>query len=411
MTMETEFAPADRASAKEVERQHQLLVQLPFVREFIDAVPNMAMVLNQERQIVFANRAFREFAGAEDFKEFIGLRQGEVMGCAHSGYLGKRPGEAAGCIRSGITEGGCGTTVFCQTCGAVQSILNSQKSNALDVQECRMVCGEDLEPLDLRVWARPITVQGELFTIFSVMDISDEKRRKALERIFFHDVLNTAGGMQGLADLLIEAGLSEVEMKDIASMLSESAEQLVEEISAQRVLSAAERGELQVSVEPLHSLELMCRITRQLHSMSSAENKELVVDEAAESFDFVSDLVLVRRVLINLTKNALEAVDDGGRVTLSCFSGEEGASFTVHNPRVMPLEIQRQLFMRSFSTKGSGRGLGTYSIKLIAEKYLHGTVSFVSNEEQGTVFTVCFPAKIEGACEDKETLRINSDVG
>jgi len=77
----------------------------------------------------------------------------------------------------------------------------------------------------------------------------------------------------------------------------------------------------------------------------------------------------------------------------------------------MPLEVQRQLFTRSFSTKGTGRGLGTYSIKLITEKYLQGTVSFVSNEEQGTVFTVRYPRVIEGECEDEETLRMNSDVG
>lgn len=408
MIMKTEFAPAERADAGEVERQHQLLAALPFVSEFIDAVPNMAMVLNKERQIVFANRAFREFAGVD---EVVGCRHGDVLGCSRVSYLGKRPGEAADCVHSSATEGGCGTTVFCQTCGAVQSILNSQKNNALDIQECRMVCGDEMEPLDLRVWSRPIDVNGEIFTVFSVLDISDEKRRKALERIFFHDVLNTAGGMKGLADLLIEIGLSEVEMKDIASMLSESAEQLVEEISAQQVLSAAERGELEVSVEPLHSLELMYRAIRQLHSLSLAQDKDLVVDETAEHFDFVSDPVLIRRVLINLAKNALEAVGEEDQVTLNCLSDADGVSFMVHNTRVMPLDVQRQLFTRSFSTKGSGRGLGTYSIKLISEKYLKGTVSFVSDDAHGTIFTVRFPLAIAGVCADKETLRINSDVG
>jgi len=293
----------------------------------------------------------------------------------------------------------------------VQAIVNSQKNNAPDVQECRMVCGEELEPLDLRVWSRPIVVEDETFTIFSVMDISDEKRRKALERIFFHDVLNTAGGLKGLADLLIETRCSEVEIKEIASMLSESSQQLVEEISAQQMLSAAERGELQVVVEPLHSLELMCRVIRQFHPHSSSQNKKVDVDVSAESFDFVSDPVLIRRVLINLTKNAVEAVDEGGRVILNCFTDAGKVCFTVHNKTVIPDEIQRQLFTRSFSTKGSGRGLGTYSIRLITEKYLHGEVSFVSNQEQGTVFTVCYPGEIEGICEDAGTVRGNSDVG
>ena len=91
----------------------------------------------------------------------------------------------------------------------------------------------------------------------------------------------------------------------------------------------------------------------------------------------------------------MEAIGKGGTVTVNCFSDEKEASFTVHNALVIPPEIQRQIFTRSFSTKGSGRGLGTYSIKLITEKYLHGKVSFVSNEEKGTVFTVSYPHEIE----------------
>ncbi|MGE4488502.1 MAG: ATP-binding protein, partial [Kiritimatiellales bacterium] len=74
--------------------------------------------------------------------------------------------------------------------------------------------------------------------------------------------------------------------------------------------------------------------------------------------------------------------------------------FSVHNRFVIPPDVQIQLFTRSFSTKGNGRGLGTYSIKLISEKYLNGRVSFVSNEEQGTVFKVTLPKSIEssGGC-------------
>jgi signal transduction histidine kinase len=54
----------------------------------------------------------------------------------------------------------------------------------------------------------------------------------------------------------------------------------------------------------------------------------------------------------------------------------------------MSEEVQRQLFQRSFSTKGIGRGLGTYSIRLLTENYLKGKVSFISNETEGTVFSI-----------------------
>lgn len=400
MTMETEFAPAERASMEEVRRQYEKLAKLPFVRDFLDAVPNMSVVLNKQRQIVFANRAFAEFLGLKDTGELLGKSHCEACNCLYADVLGRRPGEAVGCIRSRLTESGCGTTLFCRTCGAVISILNSQKLHTLDIQECRMVCGEEgahESSLDLRIWSRPIDVEGEVFTVFSVMDISNEKRRKALERIFFHDVLNTAGGVKGLADLLIQTGLSPEQIQDISGMISESTGQLIEEVSAQRMLSAAEVGDLKVSGQEIHSLELLYQIIRQFHSYSAAGRKGLIADWAAESFDFVSDPVLLRRVLVNLVKNALEATDEGAAVTLGAYVEGDTVCFTVHNPAVMPDKVQRQIFTRSFSTKESGRGLGTYSIKLITEKYLQGKVSFVSNAAEGTRFTVCYPRAVQTA--------------
>lgn len=394
MDMKTEFAPAERLDRHEVETQSRSICGLPFVKDVLDSLPNMALVLNECRQIVFANQAFRDFVGAASLEDLVGNRQGEVLDCIHASYLGKRPGEAVGCIRADLTDGGCGTTVFCRNCGAVRSIVNSQQLRQLDIQECRMLCGADEHPLDLRVWSRPLEVNGVHYTVFSVVDISDEKRRKALERIFFHDVLNTAGGVKGLADLLVSDDVPDSELRDVADMISESTDQLIEEISVQRMLSAAEAGDLVVQVQPINSRDAMRRVIRQFHSHNMAKGKTLLADESGAEFDFFSDPVLLRRVLINLVKNALEVVGGGGVVTLRSFQKEGSVCFSVHNAAVIPPDVQLQIFTRSFSTKGSGRGLGTYSIKLITEKYLYGQVSFISNPEQGTCFTVCYPPSI-----------------
>ncbi len=50
-----------------------------------------------------------------------------------------------------------------------------------------------------------------------------------------------------------------------------------------------------------------------------------------------------------------------------------------------------QMFHRSFSTKGTGRGLGTYSMKLLSERYLGGSVTFRSIPGEGTTFTARYP--------------------
>jgi len=71
--------------------------------------------------------------------------------------------------------------------------------------------------------------------------------------------------------------------------------------------------------------------------------------------------------------------------------------FTVHNPGEMPQEASLQVFQRSFSTKGTGRGLGTYSMKLLSEQYLQGKVGFSSTPEEGTLFFAEYPERYYGS--------------
>ncbi len=121
----------------------------------------------------------------------------------------------------------------------------------------------------------------------------------------------------------------------------------------------------------------------------------MVVEENSEAFTFTSDPRLVRRILINMLKNAVEAARDGDTVTAGALAGPDRVSFHVSGPGFMPRDVQLQVFNRSFSTRGADRGLGTYSMKLLAERYLGGSVSFTTSEEAGTTFTVALPYAVE----------------
>jgi len=324
----------------------------------------------------------------------VDAQQSEAFESLLSKTLGRRPGEAVGCVHSEETDGGCGTTPSCRQCGAVRAILNAQMRHLRDVQECRMLVrdAEGAEQaLDFRAWAQPVEVDGEEFTVFSLQDISDEKRRESLERIFFHDVMNTAGGVKGLADLMLQDRMPDTSMREVAAMVSESSNQLIEEIAAQRALSAAENGELEVVAREVQSLDMLDRVIRQFHSYSLGRGKEIRVHDATDEFAIVSDPVLLRRVLVNLVKNALEAIPKGGVVTMRARLEGDEYVFSVHSASVIPEDVQLQVFQRSFSTKGAGRGLGTYSVKLLTERYLQGRVWFVSNDELGTTFSVRGP--------------------
>jgi signal transduction histidine kinase len=300
-------------------------------------------------------------------------------------------GEALRCIHAFDLQdpqvGVCGTTEFCRTCGAAKAMVNALNGRE-DVQECR-IAQDDGSALDLSVTARPLSEGDRRFILFSVADISHEKRRRVLERIFFHDILNTAGGMLGVAELLRSGSPEDVaDFKDTVALLANS---LVDEIKAQQMLVAAERGELSIQPERINSFTLLCEVRSTYINHDVAMGRLIEVDPQSDVMVLTSDGALVRRVIGNMVKNALEACRPGDTVTLRCRATDGGIEFGVHNPGVMPRNVQLQVFQRSFTSKGDGRGLGTYSMKLLSERYLGGRVSFTSEADSGTIFTAWYP--------------------
>ena len=367
----TSFAPAELADAATVDRQAQIFANLPLLEQLANAVPDVLMVLNGQRQVVFSNQRLADMLEGAGWPQVKGMRPGEVFDC----------------IRAHDSEGGCGASEFCTTCGSVKAALESQEG-VQSAQECSILTNGG-GAFDLSVLATPFEWDGQMFTIFAVHDISGDKRREALERTFFHDVLNSAGSVSGLSDALQDADADEA--AELVGMIHNVSERLVDEIQSQKQLLAAERGELKASGSPVSSRGLMSEVAEMYARHKVAVKRTVVVADNLDDVDFVSDPALLRRILGNMTKNALEATPAGGTVTLSCSVARRAVKFTVHNPGCMPREVQLQVFKRSFSTKGAGRGIGAYSMKLFAEKYLGGSVGFSSSEEAGTSFYVLLP--------------------
>lgn len=373
----TEFAPAERASAEEIERQVTAFQSLSAVSDLLDAVPDVLMILNRQRQIVYYN---------DSLSQALDLGENEALCC--------RPGETLDCMHAMETEGGCGTTEFCRLCGVANSILDSQEGQTVE-HECRITQKRLGDSLDLRVTANLFHYKDEDFTLLSVTDISDEKRREALERIFFHDILNVAGGLMGLSELLADSPVEEA--SSYSGTIHGLSRQVVQEIKAQRDLLAAEDGELTILPRVLASTELLEDARSFFGDNPCAEGKTIRIEPDAQRVEFVSDVTLLTRVLNNVIKNALEATNPDGTVLLGCGMEGDEVAFRVHNSSVMSRDVQLQVFQRSFSTKGRGRGLGTYSMKLLSERFLHGRVSFTSSPEEGTIFTARYPLDIESA--------------
>ncbi|MBF0582681.1 MAG: PAS domain S-box protein [Magnetococcales bacterium] len=370
-TLPTLFAPAERASMESIRENHAWFKENELLSDVIDRISGILMILNRERQVVFANQALVRASGVVE----------------DSRLLGQRPGEILHCIHAHKTEGGCGTTEFCRNCGAVNAIQGSLQGRK-EIQECR-ITQEEGSVLDLRVFAEYMEKNGRQFSVFTVEDIGHEKRRRTLEHIFFHDILNTAGGISGFLELLKEADPGEY--NKLLEVLERLVNRMVREITDQKGLLFAENQELTVHLSRVSALELVEERMAMYKGHEVAACRELKRDPTSKDGVFETDPVLLGRVLDNMIKNALEACQPGDTVTVGCSPRIDQICFWVHNPTPMPREVQLQIFQRSFSTKGVGRGLGTYSMKYLSNRYLGGDVSFTTSLDNGTTFIGCYP--------------------
>jgi signal transduction histidine kinase len=292
-------------------------------------------------------------------------------------------------------KAGCGTSIFCTECGAAKSIKETKDNNIQATYECRVTSNRNniLLAYDLRVITTPLNISEEKYLLVYLENIEAEKRKDTLEKVFFHDVLNTAGAIKNIIDILPEIQ-DKSEMLSFLDMLKSSSSQLLNEIIFQRMIINAEKNELSVDIKN-HSVNSILESSYSLYSKhQKAEGKLFEVSYLGTDAFIETDKTILVRSLGNLIKNALEATCQGKKIKLFATEKSDFVYFNVWNEGVIPEEVQLQIFQRSFSTKAkSGRGIGTYSVKLFVENYLRGKVFFISSESEQTCFTIALPFK------------------
>jgi hypothetical protein len=372
MVMETKYASPERSSPESLIESNLNLEKIPFLNDIFCSLSYLFCILNDNRQIVFANDVLMKTLEIENINQI----------------LGKRFGEAINCKYAFTEEGGCGTTEHCRYCGAVNAILKCQQTKIKTTSECRIrrvVNGVETF-LDVEVTAAPFVRENISYTIFSLVDISDHKRRAIIEKIFFHDVLNVASGLQGFFEIF--DSINEEEQQSFIQLGVSLCQQIIDEIDTQRLLVQAENHNLIINRQSIDSLSFVNQIALDLQLLDVAKGKNIVISNDSVDVNFESDPVLLRRVLNSMVKNALEASTEGQTVTITMSKVDQKLKFAVHNPKFIPRDIEMQVFMRSFSTKGTQRGIGTYSMKIIGEQHLGGIVDFTTSETGGTTFFI-----------------------
>ncbi|MBO6585260.1 MAG: HAMP domain-containing protein [Gracilimonas sp.] len=285
------------------------------------------------------------------------------------------------------------------------SLISTQLTSPLEAlrEGLKKISGGDLETT-LPVKSKDEI--GSLTNAYNVMvyrlkdlqkDLARAEREAAWKEMaqqVAHEIKNPLTPMKlNLQHLERQLNVSEDEFKLMKPKIEKIAANMIEQIESLSQIASdfskfarptdqefkpVEMNELIASVAELYEPEENLTIKTELH-----QGKLRVLGVKDE----------LRRTLINLVKNAHEAMPEGGKVTLTTAlsRAKDKAVISVKdNGEGIPKETQGQIFVPNFSTKSSGTGLGLAITKKVIEAH-DGEISFASEKGKGTTFIIHLP--------------------
>lgn len=128
-----------------------------------------------------------------------------------------------------------------------------------------------------------------------------------------------------------------------------------------------------------------------LDSVNIPSNISVLLTCSVKSHSVRLELTYLKRILTNLVTNAVQAMPNGGRLTIDNFERDGKLLITVEDTGAgIPEEVKPQLFKPLMTTKAKGQGLGLAVVKRLVEAQ-NGTITFESEEGKGTKFIIELP--------------------
>jgi CheY-like chemotaxis protein len=223
--------------------------------------------------------------------------------------------------------------------------------------------------------------------------------REDVESIVRHDLKTPLSVFLWAVDLLsMDPAISETQHRALA-LMKQASHTMTQTLNSAINVIKMERGEYMLNPSQVDIIELLHQILSDMYGLMATKHLNChiylngVSPDAGDAFMLSGERILFYTMLGNLLKNAMEASDEYGDVSIFLDNGSE-KTIRIHNSGCIPESI-REVFFEKYitSNKKLGTGLGTYSARLMA-KTQKGDISFTTSEAEGTTVTVRFPAAV-----------------
>ena len=212
-----------------------------------------------------------------------------------------------------------------------------------------------------------------------------------LAAVVAHEVRNPLAVIFNCIGTLEKTGGRGEETLPLLGILSEEANRLNQIVS--ELLDFARPGEVRLLDESLEDI-----VTGAVGAVKGAQPTPVEIDLefARKRRPQMLDARLMRRAVINLVTNAVQASPLGGRIVVRVVDEVDGDTpgalleVTDDGPGIPP-SVQARIFEPFFTTKAFGTGLGLSIVKHVADVH-HGKVTVRSGDGVGTTFTLRLPS-------------------
>ena len=149
-------------------------------------------------------------------------------------------------------------------------------------------------------------------------------------------------------------------------------------------------------------------LTRELAALiapdAARHRVEVALDSAVVRAAIQADRDLLSQAVLNVVMNGIEAMNDGGRLSLQIVRNGDDFELSVSDEGTgIPPEVREKIFNLYFTTKPEGSGIGLAMTFRVV--HLHdGTIEVASEVGRGTTFRLRFPASEEASANEEQAV-------
>lgn len=205
-----------------------------------------------------------------------------------------------------------------------------------------------------------------------------------------HEIRNPLGGIKGFASLLKRDLAGNPELEKMADYIVEGTDSLNRLVG--QILQYARP--VQPHLEKTNLVATLQEVQQYVLADSSIDTQKIAIAiEAISEISISIDASLFKSALLNLVVNAVQAMPEGGKITLSAYEEMGYVILSIADTGTgISEENLSKLYSPFFTTKPEGNGLGLIEVQKVVQAH-GGTIDVSSSLGKGTAFVIKLPKR------------------